>query len=297
MARSWDADENDTSDRRTVRIRGADVTGIKLELQPTSTLTGRIEVRPAKTDQSCGTSTDGKSPPPLRIDEIVVRTRRVDSPYYASWTVGAKGSGEFTVKSMSGPHYRLGLEFADEEAYLEVLDRPLGSGDGSATVGSKPSAKPPPEVKATAPSAIARDGVFVTRGKTVAGVRFVVARGAARVRGRITPAKVGEPMPSRARLVLVPADVKQKDDVIHYYEVDVEDDATFDVRNVAPGEYFVVTRTFPNDDRPTREIFPASWDPKVRADLRAAAEKAGVRLTLLPCQRLESAVVTVSSKP
>ena len=115
------------------------------------------------------------------------------------------------------------------------------------------------------------------------------------MRGLIASAKAGVPLPSRARVCLVPADPKQKDDVVHYYEVLVERDGTFDVRNVAPGEYFVATRTFPGDDRPDAEIFPASWDPKERAALRASAEKLGVRVTLSPCQRLESAVVTIPS--
>ena len=114
------------------------------------------------------------------------------------------------------------------------------------------------------------------------------------MRGRVAPAKEGEPLPSRARVCLVPADPKQKDDVVHYYEIDVERDGTFDVRNVAPGEYLVATRVFPNDDRPDLEILPAAWDPKERGALRAAAESAGVRVTLAPCQRLESAVVRLT---
>ncbi|MGB5036508.1 MAG: hypothetical protein WBQ66_07875, partial [Blastocatellia bacterium] len=107
----------------------------------------------------------------------------------------------------------------------------------------------------------------------------------------------GESLPSRARVCLVPADPKQKDDVVHYYEVDVERDGAFEVRNVAPGEYFVVTRTFPGDDRPDVEISPAAWDVKERAALRAAGENLGIRLTLSPCQRLESAVVTLPAGP
>jgi hypothetical protein len=78
--------------------------------------------------------------------------------------------------------------------------------------------------------------------------------------------------------------------------VNAERDGTFELRNIAPGEYFVMTRVFPNDDRPDAEILPAAWDARERAALRAAAEKAGVRVTLSRCQQLESAVVTVTSR-
>ena len=149
------------------------------------------------------------------------------------------------------------LDLGDDDAFIERLDRPAtppatpAKGVASAQAASRTEG----------PSPFARDGLSVTRGQSVKGVRFVVARGAARVRGRIAPAKEGEPLPSRARVCLVPADPRQKDDVVHYYEVEVERDGTFDVRNVAPGEYFVATRTFSGDDRPDLEIFPAAWDP------------------------------------
>ena len=290
VATSWDRDDQDTSERVTVRVRGADVTGVRLELQPTSTLTGRIEARAPKPDEACQTAADGKAPPPLRLGEMAVRARRVDAKFYRAWTVRPKSDGEFTVKGLGGSVYRFALDLGDDDAFIERLDRPAAppatpaKGVASAHAASKNEG----------PSLLARDGLSVTRGQSVSGVRFVVARGAARVRGRIVPAKEGDPLPARARVCLVPADAKQKDDVIHYYEVLVERDGTFDVRNVAPGEYFVATRTFPGDDRPDLEIFPAAWDPKERAALRAAAERLGIRVTLSPCQRLESAVITMT---
>jgi protocatechuate 3,4-dioxygenase beta subunit len=290
VATSWDRDDQDTSERVTVRVRSADVTGVRLELQPTSTLTGRIEARAPKPDEACQAAADGKALPPLRLGEMAVRARRVDAKFYRAWTVRPKSDGEFTVKGLGGSVYRFALDLGDDDAFIERLDRPAAppatpaKGVASAQAASKNEG----------PSLLARDGLSVTRGQSVSGVRFVVARGAARVRGRIVPAKEGDPLPARARVCLVPADAKQKDDVIHYYEVLVERDGTFDVRNVAPGEYFVATRTFPGDDRPDLEIFPAAWDPKERAALRAAAERLGIRVTLSPCQRLESAVITMT---
>lgn len=297
IAWSWDGEKQESSTAATVRVRGADVTGVRLELQPTSTVTGRIEVKSPGLAQTCQTTAGGKAPPPLRLGEMTVRFRRVEAKYFREGAIGPKADGEFTAKNLNGTLYRLGIDFADDDAYLESLDRTTGSENAALPAGTKRPPVKPDETKLAAVTAIARDGVILTRGATVSGVRFVVTRGAARVRGRIAPAKAGESLPSRSRVCLVPADPKQKDDVIHFYEVEVERDGTFDVRNVAPGEYLVATRVFPNDDRPDAEIFPASWDPKERAALRAAAEKLGIRVTLSPCQRLESAVITIPSMP
>ncbi len=293
VAQSWDDGVQVTSDRVPVRIRGADISGIRIELLPSSTLAGRIEVQPAKSDDACNSTAEGKAPPPLHPGEFKIRVRRVDASFFPSWTVRPTPDGEFKVKGMGGPRYRLSLEFADDDAWVVTLDRPGGAGVTSPVTGAKGIAGASGGSKVAGSRPVASDGVRVERGKHVDGVRFVVARGAARVRGRIVPANAGEPLPSRARVCLVPADAKQKDDVIHYYEVLVERDGTFDVRNVAPGEYFVATRTFPGDDRPDLEIFPAAWDAAERVKLRLAAEKAGIRITLSPCQRLESAVITM----
>ncbi len=252
-----------STDRVPVRVRGADASGITLTLLPTGRISGKFEIDAEMKTAACGEGEASIGQRSVQLADIAVGFREI-SPRRISprWT-GVKADGSFVASSLSSARYRLWAEFADDDVYAVS-------------------------------STVARDGVVVARGKSVDGLRFVVARGAARMRGRLAPAKDGEPLPSRTRVCLVPADPKHKDEVIYYYEVDVERDGTFDVRNVAPGEYFVATRTFPGDDRPDFEIFPAAWDAAERAKLRAMAEKAGVRVTLSPCQRLESAVITLT---
>lgn len=281
----WSNEQPLRSERVPVRVRGADVSGVRLELLPLSTMTGRVEVQPTPPERACAATGDGE-PPPLRVTEMAVRIRRVDHPNFAPWTRGLKADGSFMETKLGGTAYRLGLYLADDDAYVVALDRVAES---PAPAKGKPSPRTPGETGVQSP--IARDGLKAARGTTVAGIRFIVARGAARVRGRVAPARDGEALPTRARVCLVPADPRQTDDVIHYYEESMERDGTFDLRNIAPGEYFVVTRVLPEDDRPDLEIFPAAWDGAERAKLRAAAEKGAVRITLSPCQRLESAVV------
>ena len=289
-ARSYDGEDFDTSDRKSVRVRGADVHGIRLELMPTTRLSGRIDVVSQSPLDVCESTPEGKPVPPVRPTEMAVRIRRVDGPIIGIPMAQPKANGEFIVKPLNGALYRLWLDFADDTTYLVSLDTTSRSTD--------PASKAKPAVPAPASparvSSIARDGIRVTRGVQVEGVRFLVSRGAACVTGRIVSAKDGDPLPSRVRLCLVPADRKQSDDVLHHYEVDVERGGTFDVRNVAPGEYLVVTRVLAKDDRPDRDILPAAWDSKERVKLRAAAEKAVLRISLAPCQRLESAVVRVA---
>ncbi len=282
-----------TSDRVRVRIRGADVNGVTLTLMPTTQISGRVELAADSKDEACVETTSGDAVAPVRLADVAIGYLAVAPTAYSPGRTGLKGDGTFATGRLSGSRYRLWAQIADDRLYVSKLEMTAAAPAkvDTAASGSKAAS---PSATSAAPSAIARDGVGVTRGKNVDGIRFVVATGAALVRGRIAPAKPGEPLPSRARVCLVPLDSKQKDDVIHYYEVEVQRDGTFDVRNVAPGEYLVATRVFPNDDRPDIEILPAAWDAADRTKLRAAAGKAGIRVTLSPCQRLESAVIRLA---
>ncbi|MBK6426569.1 MAG: carboxypeptidase regulatory-like domain-containing protein [Blastocatellia bacterium] len=306
MATAFGAGDGPVSSERVrVKVRGADVSGVTLTLMPMSQITGRVETASESKTDECAEATSGVAVRPIRLADVSIGFREV-SPGERPRRTGLKSDGTFAATRLTGSKYRLWAEIADDELFVARMDTstaavaPSSGGSGGST--PKPLSAPATAASGTvastaAPSGVARDGVNVVRGKSVDGLRFVVARGAARVRGRIAPAKEGESLPSRARVCLVPADPKQKDDVVHYYEVDVERDGAFEVRNVAPGEYFVVTRTFPGDDRPDVEISPAAWDVKERAALRAAGENLGIRLTLSPCQRLESAVVTLPAGP
>lgn len=285
------------SDRVTVRVRGEDAIGVVLVVVPTSEVEGWVEMSPSRASDLCDGQKSGESPVAGIYQWVLVTARCVDAPGGAVLRASLDANGRFALTRLDGSGYRMWCEFQDEDLFVSSLDVQTSSRGGSTASESKVTIKRSHDSAARnagPPLAIARDGLKLVRGQRVTGVRFVVARRAARVRGRVAPAREGESLPSRARVCLVPADPKQKDDVVHYYEVDVEQDGTFDVRNVAPGEYLVATRVFPNDDRPDLEILPAAWDPKERAALRAAAESAGIRVTLSPCQRMESAVVRLT---
>ena len=294
-----------SSDRIRVKVRGTDVSGVTLPLMPMSQIAGRVELAPEVKGDGCAEAGGNKPDRPIGFGSVAIGYREVAPAVPSPSRIGLKSDGSFAASRLTGTRYRFWAEIADDELFVARLDTATALPAGPASGGSGGTMPKPTSTAAMAAgrtvtssagqSAVARDGVEVSRGKSVDGLRILVARGAARVRGRLAPAKPGEPLPSRARVCLVPADAKQKDDVVHYYEVDVERDGTFDVRNVAPGEYFVATRTFPGDDRPDLEILPAAWNAADRTKLRAGAEKEGIRVTLLPCQRLESAVVRIPS--
>ena len=287
-----------SSDRVRVRVRGSDVSGVTLPLMPMSQITGRVELYPEVRGEECAEAGGNAPARPIRLGSVAIGIRKVAPAVTAPERIGLKADGTFAAARLTGSKYRLWAEFADDEIFVVRFDLLTAVSERSGDAVPKRAAAAAVDrtiASAAAPSAATRDGVNVSRGKSVDGLRFVVARGAARVRGRIAPAKEGEPLPSRLRVCLVPADPKQKDDVVHYYEVDMDRDGSFDFRNVAPGEYLVMTRVFPNDDRPDLEMLPAAWNEADRTKLRASAEKDGIRVTLSPCQRLESAVVRIPS--
>jgi hypothetical protein len=126
--------------------------------------------------------------------------------------------------------------------------------------------------------------VTVAAGRAVDGVVFTIARGAAGVRGKVTPAAEGGKLPERLRVYLVPADPPLAEEPLRYYEARVEQDGAFALRNVAPGQYLVLARAAPAQDRAGFER-PVAWTKEGRALLRRAAAKEA-KLELKPCGRV-----------
>lgn len=273
------------SARVKVRVDREDVTGLNLELQPLSRLTGRVELRRLPEPHACEPIRTGKvDESDYYLGPVTIEAWRGDEVIQQESWSRVKYGNPFEVTVGTGEQYRLSLTLSDADVYVVSMEAVL---DGARSPGDDASVR-----LTTFP----RDPVRVEKGESRGDVLVVLARGAARVRGRITPPRAGASLPIRARVCLVPADRKKKDDVFHYYEVDVDWRGSFEIRNVAPGDYFMVSRVL-TDDRLYREIAPAAWDATRRAQLRSTAEKMGKRIRLSPCQRLDSTSVAVARKP
>jgi hypothetical protein len=80
---------------------------------------------------------------------------------------------------------------------------------------------------------------------------------------------------------LVPAEEAAADDVLRYAETDVQNDGSFELRRLAPGKYFLLTRQAPEKDQSR----PLAWDSRERMELRREAQSQQRQLELRSCEQ------------
>ena len=59
----------------------------------------------------------------------------------------------------------------------------------------------------------------------------------------------------------------------------------FSFQNLAPGRYWLIARSVPENETPERVPRPPAWDADTRAKLRREAETANTVIDLQSCQR------------
>jgi hypothetical protein len=216
--------------------------------------------QPKEAERPEGCPKDGR-----RVEEAVVTLYRdgpgEPSPFdTTSETAAPDEAGVFRFKDLTAGRYRVRASLASDDWYFKAIAVP--------------------GVTATSSD---RDAVSLPAGGKLDGIVFTIGRGAAAVRGKVTPATEGGKLPERLRVYLVPADPVSAEEPLRYYEARVEQDGSFALRNVAPGAYKAISRVAPVQETGDFER-PVSWTKEGRAALRLAAAKEA-KTDLAPCQR------------
>ncbi|HEX4950749.1 MAG TPA: carboxypeptidase-like regulatory domain-containing protein [Blastocatellia bacterium] len=115
---------------------------------------------------------------------------------------------------------------------------------------------------------------------------MTLAEGAASVQGRVVAANA-KPLPVRLRVHLVPAEKDAVDEVLRYREFTAKADGAFAFTNLAPGNYWLVTRVIADDESEEKPAKPIAWQPAECAKLRRDAEAAKQAIVLQACQRVK----------
>jgi hypothetical protein len=294
-------------------VRGADVTGLRLTLEPLASLSGRVSLEttpPAATASPTSETSKpacraGHEPSP---EEIVIMAIRDDAPAspqspsaLGAFVENAPG-GAFNVTNLRPGRYRLSARLLDDDLYVRSITLPptananatdasataTKANAASATAAGAGATQPRPAARPAAAADAARDGFNVRAGERLSGALVTVAKGAAALRGRVVPAAEGEPLPENLRVHLVPAERERAEDLLRYSEASARPDGTFAFRNLAPGRYLLVARTaLAPQVAPARPPRPLARDAAARATLRREAESAKNVVELQPCQRAE----------
>lgn len=258
------------SQPRRVTVRGADVSGINLIIEPLASLAGRVVL---ETLQDPKQKTLCKEFRTVAIEGTVLSTHddRKDTLDAISGPLGAfkdttpNEKNEFIISLLQPGTHWLAVQFPAEHLYLKAI--------------SLPQAEPN-----TKPIDAARTGVRLKSGDRVTGLLVTMSEGAARLAGKVVVGADSKPPDTKMKVHLVPAEPEAADDVLRYFESDVSIDGAFTLVNVQPGKYWLVARETADAEQADSSRKPLALDAGARNALRSEGEASKSTIELTTCQ-------------
>jgi hypothetical protein len=286
--RSNESNDRTASIPRRVTVRTADVGGIELRLLRLGSIGGRVMIETANSIEGCV-----KEEPALPED-VSLRTRRSEkgpaTSVIADFSMGIGGAidfavpinkGDFVLKNLDAGRHRIIADLPGENYYVRSVTQTASS---------------PGKRGASTSLDVTRNGILLRQGESVAGVRIVIAHGAASLRGRIAPnneaqGNAAAPAGPRMRIHLIPAETTAAEDVQRYYESTIRGDNSFEFKHLAPGKYLMLAQPVAENEPADLQDRPAAWDATELAKLRREAEGAKNEIELKPCARVNDYVL------
>ncbi len=261
-----DEDDGAASLPRRVTIKGADVNGIELRLIPFASISGRFVF--ASDSADCQIQQIQQRRQPRDVSPIL---HRVGAAQPEPPQNRPDQQGEFAIRGLEAGRYRLRAWLPHIEWYLRAIAM---SGPASA---QGPQASP---------MDISRHGLTLRPGERATGLVMTVAEGAAFLSGTVAPAAEGARLPTRLRVLLVPAEDASADNALRYAETDTESNGRFSLRHLAPGRYWLLARPVSDGESSESAAGTSAWNVADRLKLRREARAANVEIELHPCQRV-----------
>lgn len=272
-----------------VTIKGADISGINIVIEPLGSIAGRIVFEPlqdAKQKPLC------KDTRPVPIEGTVLSTREeakataldpISGPLGAFKDTTPNEKSEFIISLLRAGTHHLDVQLPAEHLYLKSVTLP----------------QPDPKVK---PLDAAKSGVQLKSGNKIKGLVITASEGAARLLGNVVIGADNKPPDAKMRVHLVPAEPEAAEDVLRYFEADVSADGSFALTHLAPGKYRLVGREASEQERAEIDHKPLAWDAGARTALRFEGEASKKVIELSQCQlvsdhRLKYVPLTKPSKP
>jgi hypothetical protein len=258
---------------RQIKVRGADVTGIDLLVEPLAAVSGRLVLEETK-----ATGCSDKQRPVL--SETLVSAQS-DKPQPAFMFLLPKTSpderGNISLKNLLPGRYYFTAQYFAKDWYLKSL------------------LFAPPETAATKagnPLDAARTWTRLKGGDRLNGLTITLAQGAASVRGHIALSE-GETLADKLYVYLVPTLKEAGDDPLRFYVAPVTAEGKVSLNHLAPGHYLVLAQAVADGSASPLTRVRLPDEKAFRTGLRRAAEQVKTELELKPCQRVADLQVPV----
>ncbi len=256
-----------------VSVRGADVSGVALRMNPLASLKGRVVLEPLEQAANQlanqpANQADKCSPTKATLPESLLTAH--SSGKTLRW--GQDGhqavpdeQGRFQMNSLEPGTFWWSFDLPAPTWYVRTMA-------GLAALATT-TTKAAPQ---------ASDQFTLKPGQALGNVVVTVAANAARLQGRVVAAN-GAKLPARLRIHLVPADTAQAEDLLRYDEAMATSDGAFQFDHIAPGKYWLLAQTVAANEPLETQRRMQAWDNAARAKLRKDAELAAVTFEARPC--------------
>ncbi len=263
----------DASLPQRIIVRGEDITGVQVRLQPLGSITGVAKV---EAFTQSGKARLCKEKSAAKLSETIIALRReeksndqerFDSKLFLPAPQVPDEKNEFRITNLYAGLYRLESILPTEDWYVRSLTLP-------------------PVTRQTHDAM--REGITLKFGEQVSGLTLTLAEGAAGLRGKVKPQKTGEELPHRLFVTLFPAEKDSFDDVARFADAKVQSDGSFALTNIAPGRYNILFNVTPAEATEESLIQKKWWSVEGRKMLREQAANYQLTIDLQPCQLINN---------
>jgi hypothetical protein len=267
------------SEARHIKVQGADVSGINLNLVPLASISGRLVLESSPKAECVKRRSTALQETVIGGRRIIQETKPTRPPAKTQTPTNEVPltfanqnfesipdmKGDFILRNLHNGLYRFATQFSENGWYLRAI-----------TMGT-----PPTVVKPSDPN-IPRDGLTLKTGEKVSGLTVTITEGAASLRGHLVAAE-GQRVPAGLRVYLVPAERDNAENVLRFFEAAADPSARFAIDNIAPGRYWLIVRSA--DEGDPAKVKPIRQEPVLRARVLREAESLKKEIAFKPCEQ------------
>jgi hypothetical protein len=279
--------DSGSSETRHITMKGADVTGIELNIKPLGAISGHVALAKSEVAEC-----KNKRQPLFSETLIAVRRSEKQKPseipafmnFYGLQAVPNE-TGDFQIKNLGPGQYNFGARFFAKYWYLKSIVQESGA--------TAPPAKP---AALNSQTDLARNGVTLKFGENISRVRVNLAAGAASLLGSVK-LDAGQTVPAKLFVYLLPGEKESTEDVLRFFVSEVGSDGVFAMNNLAPGRYWIIGQVAANNETPSANKLRSLSELETRAQLRRAAEAGKLLVEFKPCQNVVDYQLPISPAP